>query len=214
LQSSLRYRVLTMSDVDTALAEIDRIRAQLAASTRFQGFTPAIGAITSVFALILAALQSAHTDPSATMVEMLVQWVLLAIICACLIGADAVVRARRLHRAMADTMINTTLRQFLPVGAAGTIAAIVILLRAPGWAAILPGLWQLLIGIGILAALPALPRLLVWGAGWYFVAGTASLLVGAGATDISPWVMGLPFGIGQLLIAALLHAAIREERHG
>jgi hypothetical protein len=214
LQSALRYRFVTMRDVDTALSEIDRIRAQLAASTRFQGFTPAIAVATGLFALALAALQSARFDPSATMVEMLVQWMLLAIICTCLIGADAVVRARRLHRAMADTMINTTLRQFLPVGGAGAIVAIVILLRAPAWAAILPGLWQLLIAIGILAALPALPRLLAWGAGWYFVAGTASLWVGAGATDVSPWVMGLPFGIGQLLIAALLHAAIREERHG
>jgi hypothetical protein len=203
-----------MRDVDTALSEIDRIRAQLAASTRFQGFTPAIAATTGLLAVALATAQSAGLDPSQTPVETLVQWVLLAIICACLIGADAVVRARRLHRAMADTMISTTLRQFLPVGAAGAIAAIVILSRAPGWAAILPGLWQLLIGIGILAALSALPRQLAWGAGWYFVAGTVSLMVGAGATHVPPWIMGLPFGIGQLLIAALLHAAVREERHG
>jgi len=202
-----------MRDVDAALSEIDRIRAQLAASTRFQGFTPAVAATTGLLALALAAAQAAGLDP-ATPVEMLVQWTLLAIICACLIGADAVVRARRLHRAMADTMINTTLRQFLPVGAAGAIVAIVVLLRAPGWAAILPGLWQLLIGIGILAALPALPRLLAWGAGWYFLTATASLLAGAGASDVSPWIMGLPFGMGQLLIAGLLHAAMREDQHG
>ena len=203
-----------MRDVDTALSEIDRIRAQLAASTRFQGFTPAVAATTGLLALALAAVQAAGLDPSTTPVETLVQWMLLAIICACLTGADAVVRARRLHRAMADTMIHTTLRQFLPVGAAGGIVAIVILLRAPAWAAILPGLWQLLIGIGILAALPALPRLLAWGAGWYFLTATASLLVGAGAPDVSPWIMGVPFGMGQLLIAGLLHAATREDRHG
>jgi hypothetical protein len=203
-----------MRDVDTALSEIDRIRAQLAASTRFQGFTPAVAATTGLLALALAAVQAAGLDPSTTLVEMLVQWMLLAVICACLIGADAVVRARRLHRAMADTMINTTLRQFLPVGTAGAIVAIIILLRVPAWAAILPGLWQLLIGIGIFAALPALPRLLAWGAGWYFLTATASLLAGAGATDVSPWIMGLPFGIGQLLIAGLLHVEIREGRHG
>jgi hypothetical protein len=203
-----------MRDVDTALSEIDRIRAQLAASTRFQGFTPTVAAATGGLALMLAALQSAGFDPLATMVEMLVQWVLLAIICTFLIGADTVVRARRLHRAMADTMINTTLRQFLPVGGAGAIVAIVILLRAPGWAAILPGLWQVLIGIGILAALPALPRQLAWGAGWYFLAGTASLVAGAGADGISPWFMGIPFGAGQLLIAVLLHAATRADQHG
>lgn len=203
-----------MSDIETALSDIGRIREQLAASTRFQGFTPVVAMATGLLALALAGLQAARFDPSVTLVEMLVQWVLLAVICACLIGIDAVVRARRLHRAMADTMINTTLRQFLPVGGAGAIAAIVILVRAPGWAAILPGFWQLLIGIGILAALPALPRLLAWGAGWFFATGTVSLFVGAGASEVSPWIMGLPFGIGQLLIAVLLHLATRGERHG
>ena len=203
-----------MRDVDTAWSEIDRIRAQLAASTRFQGFTPAVALATGALAIALAALQTAGFDPSATIVELLVQWILLALICAFLIGADAVVRARRLHRAMANTMISTTLRQFLPAGAAGAITAVVVLLRAPGWTAVLPGLWQLLIAVGIFAALPTLPRRLVWGAVWYFLAGTASLLAGAGASDFSPWVMGIPFGVGQLLIAGLLHAAMRKDRHG
>jgi hypothetical protein len=206
--------MIMMSDVDTALLEIGRIRDQIAASTRFQGFTPAVAAVTGLLAMALAAVQSAALAPSTTSVEMLVQWVVLAIICAFLIGGGAVVRARRLHRAMADTMISTTLRQFLPICSAGAIAAIVILLRAPGWAAILPGLWQLLIGIGILVALPTLPRPLVWGAAWYFTAGTVSLLAGAGAAEIAPWFMGASFGIGQLLIAGLLRAAAREERHG
>ncbi|MGN6820010.1 MAG: hypothetical protein ACTHJR_15195 [Sphingomonas sp.] len=200
-------------DVDTALAEIDRIRAQLAASTRFRGFTPAIAATTGLLALALAASQAAGFDPSPTVVEMLVQWVFLAAACAFLIAGDAVVRARRLHRAMADAMIDAASRPFLPMGVAGAIAAIVILLRAPQWAAILPGCWQLLIAMGIFAALPALPRSLVWGGAWYFVAGTASLIAGAGATDISPWIMGVPFGIGQLLVAILLHMGLRRDHH-
>jgi len=203
-----------MRDVDTALSEIARIRDQLAASTRFEGFTPGIAAATGLLALALAGLQSAGVDPSATMVEMLVQWALLALVCALLIGADAVVRARRLHHAMAETMIGTTLRQFLPMGGAGAILATVLLLRAPGWAAILPGLWQLLIAVGLFAALPILPRSLAWGAGWYLVAGTASLAIGAGAPDISPWIMGVPFGVGQMLIAALLLVAKRDATHG
>ena len=202
-----------MSDVDIALSEIERIRAQLAASTRFQGFTPAVAATTGLLALALAALQSARFDPATTAIELLVQWILLAVICAFLVGADAIVRARRLHRAMADTMISTTLRHFLPAGGAGAIAAIAILLRAPAWAAILPGLWQLLFAVGMFAALPGLPRPLVWGAGWYFAAGTASIVTGAGAPDISPWVMGVPFGVGQLLVAALLRTSAVEDGH-
>jgi hypothetical protein len=47
----------------------------------------------------------------------------------------------------------------------------------------------------------------VLAAAWYFVAGTATLVIGSADQNLSPWMMGLPFGIGQLLLAAVLHLA-------
>ena len=108
--------------------------------------------------------------------------------------------------------MNTAIRQFLPAGIAGAIAAIVILLRAPEVAWVLPGLWQLLVSVGLCASLASLPRQMVWAAGWYFLAGALSLTTASGG-DFGPWTMGLPFGLGQLLVAGLLHLAGREEQH-
>jgi hypothetical protein len=202
-----------MTDLDSALQHVARIRDQLAASTRFQGFAPAIIAATGGLALILAVYQAMTIVPTADLRPALMEWITLAVICTALIGTEAVIRARRFHRAMADTMINTALRRFLPAGLAGAIIGIIMLARAPDQAWILPGLWQLLIGVGICASLVNLPRQMAWAAVWYFLAGAASLLWMSEANAFSPWSMGLPFGIGQLLVALLLHRAAKSTCH-
>jgi hypothetical protein len=202
-----------MTDIDSALQHVARIRDQLAASTRFQGFAPAIVAVTGGLAFALAGYQTTTAEPAVDPRLELTQWIALAVICAALIGTEAVIRARRFHRVMADTMVTTTLRRFLPAGLAGAIMGIVILASAPEQAWMLPGAWQLLIGVGICASLINLPRQMAWAAAWYFLAGAASLLWMSEANVISPWSMGLPFGIGQLLVALLLHRAGRSASH-
>jgi hypothetical protein len=202
-----------MTDIDSALRHVARIRDQLAASTRFQGFAPAIVAATGALALALALYQTWTTEPTTDARPALVQWIMLAVICTAMIGTEAVIRARRFHRAMADTMINTALRQFLPCGMAGAIAGIVILTRAPDQVWMLPGLWQLLVAVGICASLVSLSRQMAWAAGWYFIAGAASLLCMSEGNAFSPWSMGLPFGLGQLLVALVLQRAAKSARH-
>jgi len=203
-----------MHDIETALSDIDRIRDQLAASTRFRGFTPSIAATTGLLALALATAQSLQPGLANDIRLYFAAWILLAIICACLIGTDAVVRARALHRGMAESMIGTTLRQFGPAGAAGAVCALVLLVRAPDAAWLLPGLWQLLIALGIFAALSNLPRRMIWAAGCYFLCGSLTLALSSAMAAPSPWAMGIPFGFGQLLAAAILHDAGKRGGHG
>jgi hypothetical protein len=202
-----------MTDIDSALQHVARMRDQLAASTRFQGFAPAIVAATGLLAFALAVYQTITAEPAAGQKVLLIQWIMLAVVCAALIGTEAVIRARRLHRALADTMVNTAIRQFLPSGVAGAVAGTVLLVRAPDQAWTLPGLWQLLVAVGICASLINLPRQMIWAAGWYFLAGALSLLWMSEMTAFSPWSMGLPFGIGQLLVAMVLHRAATRADH-
>jgi hypothetical protein len=49
------------------------------------------------------------------------------------------------------------------------------------------------------------------GATWYFVAGFVTLMLASESHALSPWTMGLPFVIGQLLMAAILHFASGER---
>lgn len=197
----------TMNDVEAALNDIARIREQLAASTRFRGFAPPIVAATGGMSLALAAWQSAAGERA------LVAWVALAVVSAMLIGTEAVVRARKLHRSMADRLLSATLQRFMPTAMGGAILGLVILTKAPAFSIFLPGIWQLLMGIGIFAVQGNLPRGIVLAAAFYFLCGTVSLTLATEAAVPVPWLMGLPFGIGQLLVALLLHLGSKEANH-
>lgn len=196
-----------MNDIDSALSDIHRIRDRLAAGMRFEGFAPKLVALTGAFAFALAWWQANSGDAS------LLAWILLALVSALMIGVEAIVRARAVHRAMADRLINSTLQRFLPVGLAGAIAGFVILIQLPEHVRLLPGLWQLLMAVGICAALGNLPPAMRWPAGFYFVTGTISLAVSGEATIDTAWLMGLPFGIGQILVAASLYVSSGRKPH-
>jgi hypothetical protein len=196
-----------MHDIDSALNDIGRIRAQLEASTRFQGFAPPIVALTGVFAFGLASWQASVGDAD------LVAWVLLAAISATMIGSEAITRARKLHRSMADRLLGTTLQRFLPSAVAGAAIALIVLLRLPEQARLLPGLWQLLMGVGIFAALGNLPKQMAWAATFYLVLGAISLTLSTSPNVSTCWLMGIPFGAGQLLVAAVLHQTSSMRPH-
>ena len=75
---------------------------------------------------------------------------------------------------------------------------------------LLPGLWQMLVALGLFASTRFLPRQVALVGAWYFVAG-ASVLMLAGTRMLSPWAMGVPFGVGQFLLAAIFHVAFEGD---
>ena len=111
-------------------------------------------------------------------------------------------------------MIGSTLRLFLPFGAAGAVVTFIICRIAPDAAWILPGLWQLLIALVGFASVSTLPRAIVWPAGWFFLCGTVVLVMAARDGTLTPWMMGVPFAVGQLLVAAILQRGARLEHGG
>jgi hypothetical protein len=108
-------------------------------------------------------------------------------------------------------MLWNAVEHFLPVGAAGAVIAVIVLWFAPDAAWLLPGLWQMLLGLGLFATVRFLPRSVAFAGGWYFVAGAVVLMLSSGTRALSPWLMGLPFAIGQLLVAGLLHVAFGDD---
>lgn len=197
-----------MSDVESALHDIARLREQLAASSRFQGLAPGVVALTGCFAFALGAWQHFAGE------EGLLVWILLAAVCAMMIGTEAIARARKMHRCMADRMLGATLHRFLPVAAAGAILGVVVLMRAPEHSRFLPGIWQLLMGVGVFAVLSNLPRQMIGAAVFYFAAGTVSLALSGSPWPPTSWLMALPFGLGQLLVAGILYQASSESSYG
>lgn len=197
-----------MRDLDKALADIVAIRSQIAAGTAFRGYGPATVAATGGLALATAVLQHFWlADPTGQPLVFFAAWSAAALVSASLIWVEMQARSRRHHLGLADAMIYQAIEQFLPAGVAGVLLAVMLGKFAPETLWMLPGLWQLLVSLGVFASARSLPRTVALAGAWYFVAGFATLLLASGTHALSPWTMGLPFTIGQLLLAAILHFA-------
>ena len=197
-----------MRDLDKALADIFAIRSQIAAGTAFRGYGPAAVAATGGLALLTAILQFLWLDdPTGHPMEFLGGWAAAALVSGGMIWTEMQARSRRHHSGLADAMVLQAVEQFLPAGAAGVLLAAMLWKFAPEALWMLPGLWQVLVSLGVFASVRSLPRTVAFAGAWYFVAGFGCLLLASQTHALSPWTMGLPFVIGQLLMAAILHFA-------
>jgi hypothetical protein len=195
-----------MSDLDRALAEISMIRSQMARSIEFRGLGAATLAATGVLALMAAAAQTLWMhDPAGHIVQYLWLWIGIAGVSAVLIAAEASTRAVRAHSGLAQEMILNAVEQFSPAAIAGALLTAVLFRAAPAELWMLPGLWQVVFSLGLFASRRCLPPAIGLAGAWYLASGLACLAAGDSAYALAPWQMGLPFGCGQLLIAAIVY---------
>lgn len=194
-----------MTELHKALQEIRSIRSQLARGTEFRGYGPLTVAVTGVLALAAAALQGAWVrSPAEDVAAYLAIWIATAAVSFVTIGVETVMRARRVHSDLAVEMIRSALEQFLPAIVAGLLVTVVIARYAPRSLWMLPGLWQVIFSLGVFASCRFLPRPLFGVGVWYLATGLGCLALGSPERALSPWAMGVPFGIGQLLVGAVL----------
>jgi hypothetical protein len=132
---------------------------------------------------------------------------------------EALSQISEIRQQMARTEVFRGYRA-LPVAFSGVLALAAALgqsvwIRDPGeqltayltlW--MLPGLWQVLYSLGIFASCRLLPRATFGVAMFYLAAGLTSLTLARGDAALSPWAMGLSFGIGQFLAAGVLYRTL------
>src|SRR5439155_13336925 len=141
-------------------------------------------------------------------------WCAVALISIAAAGLAMFLRAR--VAGVSDTREVTWLAagQFAPclVGAAAVTAVLVRVAPESGW--VLPGLWQVFFSQGVFAACRLLPRPAFAVGAFYLVAGIVTLGLSRGSDALSPWAMAVPFGVGQLLSAAVLYWTLeRTDGH-
>ncbi len=200
-----------MSDFRQALAEINAIRTQVARDTQFRGYGPVTIAASGVLALLVAASQNLMNRDGSDFLSFLAVWVATAAISIALTATETIRRARRVHSGLANEMLQAAVEQFLPALIVGLLLTAVMLWSAPRELWMLPGLWQLLFSLGVFASCRFLPRQTMLVGIWYLIAGLTCLAVQSGTKSFSPWTMGIPFGVGQLLVAGVLHYGFEES---
>jgi hypothetical protein len=201
-----------MKDLDKALADITAIRSQMARGSEFRGYGPITVAATGLLAMLAAAIQALWLpDPASNPLAYLALWVATAAVSVVLIGVEMVARSRRIHSGLADEMIHAATEQFIPAGVAGMLITVVLYRFAPESLWMLPGLWQIVFSLGLFASCRSLPRPMFAAGVWYLGAGLATLALANGEQAFSPYAMAVPYGVGQLYIAAVLYRAVGDK---
>lgn len=197
-----------MRDLSRALVDIAAMRRQMARSSQFRGYGPTTLAATGGLALVGAFVQARYVPaPTVDISAYLTLWIVVAAISVVLIGIEVNTRSRRIHSGLADEMIRQAVEQHLPAMVAGVLLTFVLAYCAPHSLWLLPGLWQVLVSLGMFAASRSVPRPMVAVAVWYLATGLACIALAQGAAALSPLAMGLPFCLGQLFAAAVLQFA-------
>jgi hypothetical protein len=202
----------TPMELREALTQITEIRLQLARTEVFRGYRAMPVAFSGVVALLAGLIQAATiADPMTQVGAYLSLWIGAAVISGLAAGLEMMVRARNASSRLTRELTWLALEQFCPSLVAGALLTIVLVRAVPESLWMLPGLWQIFYSLGIFASCRLLPRPTFWVAVFYLGTGLAVLAVPNGEASLSPWMMGVPFGVGQLLAAAILYRTLERD---
>lgn len=201
-------------ELHEALRQISTIRDAAARTESFRGYRAASAGFSAAMGVAAAIAQSVWIpQPWEQIDRYLYLWCGVAAVSMAVVGAELWRRTRQLQSPLAMRQTWQAVEQFLPCLVAGALATLAIADHAIECTGILPGLWATLFSLGMFASLRFLPRPMVIVALHYLICGVLCLCGAQGNAVFSPWTMGLVFGIGQSMAAAILYCTL-ERNHG
>jgi hypothetical protein len=202
----------SVMELRQALTQLAEIREQLARTEVFRGYRSLTVGFAGLVGLAAAALQAVWLPkPTERLEAYLALWTGAAAINLAVVGVEMWFRVRMARTEVERLATLFAVEQFLPSLVAGGLLTLVIVRTASESAWMLPGLWAILFSLGVFASCQLLPRAVFVVGAWYLVGGVLALLWGQGAATLSPWSMGIIFGGGHLLAAAILHFTLERS---
>ncbi|MFY9341974.1 MAG: hypothetical protein WAT39_05775 [Planctomycetota bacterium] len=186
-----------------AIDQITTIRTQLAATEHLRSLRAVPVALSGVLAVLAAFAQTLWLDePLSYPRRYLLIWCGAALLSGIVASVVVARRVRNSPGALSAANARLATIQFAPCLVAGAAVTWFVVARLHEHLWLLPGLWQLLFGLGNLAAHRLLPAPAALVGVMFLASGTTCLWFEQWALD--PWAMGLPFAAGQLSLAAIL----------
>lgn len=199
-------------ELQEAMARIAQIRHQMARTELFRGYRAWHVAFSGLVAGAAAIAQALWLrEPRQELGLYLTLWIGAAILSAAAAAAGMIDRRRRAASAWSREITILAVEQFVPCILAGGLLTAVIVVTASDLAWILPGLWQVLFSLGLFASSRLLPHQVRLVAAWYLITGITCIATARGDAALSPWAMGLPFGLGQAMAAAILRMTLERN---
>jgi hypothetical protein len=195
-----------------ALAQIGEIRTQIVAATVFRGYRALTVAGTGVLAVFASMIQAVWLPaPESQLASYLTLWIGVAVSSIGLVAAELVRRYAASESALVRQGILQAVEQFMPCVLAGAMLTMSLVRFAPASTALLPGLWAMFFSLGIFSSCRRLPQGCFLIGAFYMAAGIVSIACARDAHALSPYAMGVTFGVGQLATAAVLYFALERK---
>jgi hypothetical protein len=194
--------------VDDALRQIEAIHEQLDKGETYRGFQVGGVAAAGTLGLIAAAVQDRLVDAE----HFLPYWIVVALVCGAVGSGSALFAFVWREDAWARRKTVRLLCQFVPCVVAGAVMTWVFARAEMNH--VLPGLWAIVFGLGLLAARPYLPRATGWVCLFYLVCGCGLLARATPGMELSGWQVGGVFGLGHLASALVLSRNVERDDNG
>jgi len=200
-------------DLHEALAQISEIREQVARTETFRGYRAAPVAFSGFVACLAAAFQHLLIpEPSQNLFAYLSLWIGAALLSMAVTGVAMFCHCLKSTSSLSLPNTMLALGQFLPsVVGGGLVTFVLYQTTNPKDLWIIPGLWSMFFSLGIFASFRLLPKATFWIGVFYMIAGVLCLTWAREEFAYSAWAMGVPFGVGQLLSAAILYWTLERR---
>lgn len=196
-----------------AFDNLATIRQRLAESELFRGYRALPIAVSGLLAIGAGLIQPVIVPEPARDVRVYVGlWLSVAVLSVLAAGLTMWMRDHFAGPSHTRAITWLAIRQFVPCLVAGAAATGVIVRFAPEAAWLLPGLWQLFFSQGVFASCRLLPRPVFAVSMFYLTTGIVTLVICRDDNALSPLAMALPFGVGQLLTAAILYWTLERPK--
>ncbi len=188
-----------------ALSNIREISDILARTQHTSCIRPAPIACTAVVAFVAAWLSDASVDPVRVGdASFVAYWLGIAVLCAMIITIDLGMRYWSTDSELQRGRTRISIYQFSPFLLIGGFVTLCLFPTQEQPRSLLPGLWCIIVSLGIFATLNNAPRAMIFPAAFYAIIGGLFLRFGEWTIGFGSWSMGFAFGIGQLWTAVIL----------
>jgi hypothetical protein len=200
-------------EMHRALSGIREMGDVLARARHSTCFRPIPIALTALMAVVASVMSPLFVESGSPMGASFVRyWIVIAGVNAMIVAIDLGHQYWRTDSELQRSKTRIAIYQFAPCIVIGAFATLCLTSTNHLYVSLLPGLWCMVVSLGMFATLYNAPPAMIFPAAYYAVVGGLYWRFNAWSCGLGPWSMGIAFGIGQAWIAVVLWRGVRDAR--